>query len=185
MVHGGRDLIVVNEEGVISIAGPPAWETPTLTPLGRHPSGGSHERSGNLRRRARMAQTQTHPRTPLHGRPGKPYPPVARRHPRRSTDLRTVRTHPPFFDGHQLTSSPRAPDSNKQLAENIRRVFTERGHDFFEKRDAANGRIDVANSNGLEDMDEETDGEAASSSTQPMTPEQLLKMRSDILPRLE
>ena len=90
-----------------------------------------------------------------------------------------------FSDGYLLTSSPRAPDPNKQLAENIRRVFTERGHDFFEKRDAASGRIDVANSNGPDDMDEETDAEAASSSTQPMTPEQLLKMRSDILPRLE
>jgi len=132
-----------------------------------------------------MAQAQTHPRTALYGRPGKPHPPVARLHPRRSTDLRTVRTHPSLFDGHQLTSFSRAPDPNKQLAENIRRVFTERGHDFFEKRDAASGRIDVANSNGLDDMHEEADAEAASSSTQPMTPEQLVKMRSDILPRLE
>ena len=64
-------------------------------------------------------------------------------------------------------------------------MFVERGHDFFEKRDAANGRIDVANSGGLDDAHEETDVEATSSSTQPMTPEQLLKMRSDILPRLE
>ena len=154
----------------------------TLTPLGRQPSDGGHERLGNLRRRAHMAPAQAHPRTTLHGRPGEPHPPAARRHSRRSTDLRTVRTHPSLFDCHPLTSSPRAPDPNKQLAENIRRVFTERGHDFFEKRDAANGRIDIANS---DDGHEETDAEAASSSTQPMTPEQLLKMRSDILPRLE
>ena len=64
-------------------------------------------------------------------------------------------------------------------------MFTERGHDFFEKRDAASGRIDVADSDGLEDMHEESEAGAAGSSTQPMTPEQLLKMRSDILPRLE
>jgi mediator of RNA polymerase II transcription subunit 17 len=64
-------------------------------------------------------------------------------------------------------------------------VFAERGHDFFEKRDAANGRIDFGNSNGLDDKPEETGAEATSSSTQPMTPEQLLKMRSDIIPRLE
>ena len=64
-------------------------------------------------------------------------------------------------------------------------MFTERGHDFFDKRDAASGRIDVTNSDGLDDLHEETDAEAASSSTHPMTPEQLLKMRSDILPRLE
>lgn len=90
-----------------------------------------------------------------------------------------------IHDVGPLTQSPRAPDSNKQLAENIRKVFTERGHDFFEKRDAASGRIDIANSNGLDDKDKETDAEATSSSTQPMTPEQLLKMRSDIIPRLE
>ena len=90
-----------------------------------------------------------------------------------------------IHDVSPLTQSPRAPDSNKQLAENIRKVFTERGHDFFEKRDAASGRIDIANSNGLDDKDKETDAEATSSSTQPMTPEQLLKMRSDIIPRLE
>ena len=64
-------------------------------------------------------------------------------------------------------------------------MFTERGHDFFEKRDAASGRIDIANFNGLDDKREETDAEATNSSTQPMTPEQLLKMRSDIIPRLE
>ena len=88
-------------------------------------------------------------------------------------------------DGCSLTPFLRAPDSNKELAGNIRRVFTERGHDFFEKRDAANGRIDIADSNGLDDNDKETAAEATNSSMQPMTPEQLFKMRSDIIPRLE
>lgn len=64
-------------------------------------------------------------------------------------------------------------------------MFTERGHDFFEKRDAASGRIDIANSDGIDDQDKEDGSETMSSSTQPMTPEQLLKMRLDIIPRLE
>jgi len=64
-------------------------------------------------------------------------------------------------------------------------VFAERGHDFFEKRDAANGRIDIGSSNGLDDEHEGTSAETTNSSTQPMTPEQLFKMRSDIIPRLE
>ena len=135
-----------------------------------------------------MAQTQTHPRTSLHGRPGEPHPPVARCHPRRSTDLRTVRTRPApvvLCINYPLTPISRAPDPNKQLAENIRRVFAERGHDFFEKRDTASGRIDIGDSNGLDDKHEETSAETTDLSTQPMTPEQLFKMRSDILPRLE
>lgn len=90
-----------------------------------------------------------------------------------------------LYDGHRLTPSRRAPDPNKQLAEDIRRVFAERGHDFFEKRDAANGRIDNEDSSGLDENHEETSAETASSSTQPMTPDQLFKMRSDIIPRLE
>lgn len=64
-------------------------------------------------------------------------------------------------------------------------MFTERGHDFFEKRDAACGRIDIGNDMGLDDGYEESGAETTSSSTQPMTPEQLFKMRSDIIPRLE
>ena len=79
----------------------------------------------------------------------------------------------------------RPPDPNNQLAENIRRVFTERGHDFFEKRDSACGRIDIRDATGLDDKDGESGAETTNSSAQPMTPEQLLKMRSDIIPRLE
>jgi mediator of RNA polymerase II transcription subunit 17 len=87
--------------------------------------------------------------------------------------------------GYPLIPLSRAPDPNKQLAENIRRVFAERGHDFFEKRDAASGRIDIGDSIALDDEPEETGAEATNLSTQPMTPEQLVKMRSDIIPRLE
>lgn len=100
----------------------------------------------------------------------------------------TSRTHAPrpfFRNGPPLTPLHRAPDPNKQLAENIRRVFAERGHDFFEKRDAASGRIDIGDSDELDDRHEETSAETANPSTQPMTPEQLLKMWSDIIPRLE
>jgi hypothetical protein len=64
-------------------------------------------------------------------------------------------------------------------------VFAERGHDFFEKRDAASGRINVGNAASLDGEHEESSAETASLSTQPMTPEQLFKMRSDIIPRLE
>ncbi|KAF9652247.1 hypothetical protein BDM02DRAFT_3089535 [Thelephora ganbajun] len=78
-----------------------------------------------------------------------------------------------------------APDPNKQLAESIRRVFAERGHDFFEKRDAVSGRIDIESSNDPDDEHEETSAETVNPSTQPMTPEQLFKMRSDIIPRLD
>lgn len=81
-------------------------------------------------------------------------------------------------------TTSRAPDPQKQLAENTRRIFAERGHDFFEKRDAAGGRIEAGDTTGLDDEHEESSAEATTS-TQPMTPEQLFKMRSDIVPRLE
>ena len=90
-----------------------------------------------------------------------------------------------FFQQLPAQTLPRAPDPQKQLAENIHRVFAERGHDFFEKRDAVSGRIDVGDATSLNEKSEESSTEATSSSTQPMTPEQLFKMRSDIIPRLE
>lgn len=90
-----------------------------------------------------------------------------------------------FLKWLPVHTTPRAPDPQKQLAENIHRVFAERGHDFFEKRDAAGGRIDPGDATGLDEDNEESITEPTSSSTQPMTPEQLFKMRSDIIPRLE
>lgn len=92
---------------------------------------------------------------------------------------------PSLFMSLTVHTISRAPDPDKQLAENIRRVFAERGHDFFEKRDTASGRIDIGNATGSDDEHGESSAEASNSSTQPMTPEQLFKMRSDIIPRLE
>ena len=91
----------------------------------------------------------------------------------------------PCFEWLPAHTTPRALDPKKKLAEDIHRVFAERGHDFFEKRDAASGRIDVGDATGLDEKDEESNAEATGLSTQPMTPEQLFKLRSDIIPRLE
>ena len=94
---GSWCLVVVNAQGVISTndQSPPAWNHSDS--LVRKSSEDRHERPTSRRRRARMAKAQTHPRASAQGRPGECHPPVAGCHTRRSTDLRTVRTHFIFF----------------------------------------------------------------------------------------
>ena len=59
----------------------------------------------------------------------------------------------------------------------MRRIFVERGHDFFDKMD----RGEQAEK---EDADEDKE-ENARDTTQPMTPEELFKMRTELTPHLQ
>ena len=64
-----------------------------------------------------------------------------------------------------------------KIGENLRRIFVERGHDFFDKTD----RSAEAEK---EDADEEKEQDTRDT-TQPMTPEELFKMRMEIMPQLQ
>jgi mediator of RNA polymerase II transcription subunit 17 len=80
---------------------------------------------------------------------------------------------------------PREPDD--LLAENIRRIFQERGIDFFDKHPDLGGlRIDDDPSShttvNTDEEDPTTDEEAVGS--QAMTTEQLNKMRGELLQQL-
>ncbi|PSR77283.1 hypothetical protein PHLCEN_2v7976 [Hermanssonia centrifuga] len=72
-----------------------------------------------------------------------------------------------------LHDSPEDPTS--KVGENLRRIFIERGHDFFDKQHR-----------GAElDEGEEEPQKEATDRVQPMTPEQLFKMRVEVLPQLQ
>ncbi|KAJ7228621.1 subunit 17 of mediator complex-domain-containing protein [Mycena pura] len=74
-----------------------------------------------------------------------------------------------------------AVDPQKSLGERLRRIFAERGHDFFERN---NGQL-ASLSAVSDDQTIPTDDEPASEpSVGPMTPEELLKMRAELLPQL-
>jgi mediator of RNA polymerase II transcription subunit 17 len=82
-------------------------------------------------------------------------------------------------------------DPTKGLGEKLRRIFVERGVDFFDKNQGqplqegilTNGQHDV----DLEDetcRNGENPEESFEHSNRAMTPEELLKMRMEILPQL-
>ncbi len=72
-----------------------------------------------------------------------------------------------------LHDSPEDPTS--KVGENLRRIFIERGHDFFDKQHR-----------GAElDEGEDEPQKEATDRVQPMTPEQLFKMRVEVLPQLQ
>lgn len=74
-----------------------------------------------------------------------------------------------------------AVDPQKSLGERLRRIFAERGHDFFERN---NGQL-ASLSAVSDDQTIPTDDEPASEpAVGPMTPEELLKMRAELLPQL-
>lgn len=75
----------------------------------------------------------------------------------------------------------RRQDWGTKLGDNFRRIFREQGTDFFEKQpesryqDVDSVPKDTAMDNSTED----------SNDTQTMTPEELFKMRMEIIPRLQ
>lgn len=77
-------------------------------------------------------------------------------------------------------------DRETKLGERFRRIFLERGHDFFEKDESARYGHEQApedDASGAQqdiEVPSEADGEQKY-----MTPEMLLKMRWDLLPRLQ
>lgn len=74
-----------------------------------------------------------------------------------------------------------AVDPEKSLAERLRRVFAERGLDFFERNNGSLAALAAA----PVDPDTPPDDEPAQESAPgPMTPEELYKMRSEVLPQL-
>lgn len=72
-------------------------------------------------------------------------------------------------------------DPQKSLAERLRRVFAERGLDFFERN---NGHI-AALAATPDDQDDVEDTEIPpETAPAPMTPDDLYKMRVEVLPQL-
>lgn len=79
----------------------------------------------------------------------------------------------------------RKDDHSNNVAETLRRIFTERGADFFESSDKGEnvelGNLDDGEESNAKDVPE---GNTATGS-QAMTAEEWLKMRADILPQLQ
>ncbi|KAI0692568.1 subunit 17 of mediator complex-domain-containing protein [Cytidiella melzeri] len=67
-------------------------------------------------------------------------------------------------------------DLSSKVGKNLARIFQEKGHDFFDKYPSG---IDSDNEEGDEEKHKEPDD-----NVQPMTPEELFKMRMEILPQL-
>ena len=80
-------------------------------------------------------------------------------------------------------------DRETKLGERFRRIFLERGHDFFEKDDGTR----YGHEQAPEEKPDDVSGAQQDVETPPevdgeqkyMTPETLLKMRWDLLPRLQ
>ena len=93
------------------------------------------------------------------------------------------RTCVPDASGHALTFF-RKEDTTAKVGENLRRIFVERGVDYFDrKKDAP----DTAAKSGAameeelaEDKEDDLDGPR-----RPMTTEELYKMRVELLPHLQ
>ncbi|EKM59963.1 uncharacterized protein PHACADRAFT_250784 [Phanerochaete carnosa HHB-10118-sp] len=79
-------------------------------------------------------------------------------------------------EGQQVFEPPEDPIS--KIGENLRRIFLERGVDFFERYH--NG-IEAAKDEASEEKPKD---EAGDVQIQPMTPEELFRMRMDIMPQL-
>ena len=78
------------------------------------------------------------------------------------------------------------PSSSKvdlisSIGENLRRIFLERGHDFF---DRTHNGVTTAEIPTQAD-DEDKAKEETSESAQAMTPEELFKMRMELIPQLQ
>ncbi|KAL4241971.1 Mediator of RNA polymerase II transcription subunit 17 [Abortiporus biennis] len=77
----------------------------------------------------------------------------------------------------QLVYEP-PQDLTTTLGENLHRIFLERGHDFFDKRH------DQPREELPADEGEDSRQKSPSEATQPMSPEELFKMRMEIVPQL-
>ena len=93
----------------------------------------------------------------------------------------------------QTWSNPslRKDDPAKSLGERLRRIFVERGVDFFDKNQGQLLQEGIlTNGQNLADVedemrrDEEATEDTDDQSNHAMTPEELLKMRMEILPQL-
>ncbi|KAG1752739.1 subunit 17 of mediator complex-domain-containing protein [Suillus paluster] len=87
-------------------------------------------------------------------------------------------------DGVQVFESPQ--DHTKLLGENLRRIFIERGVDFFERQDAlkAIGDLSIPQALDIKDDKIEPDQYEEVVSKAIMNPEELYKMRMEIMPQL-
>ncbi|KAG2077367.1 hypothetical protein BDR04DRAFT_1132147 [Suillus decipiens] len=87
-------------------------------------------------------------------------------------------------DGVQVFEPPQDP--TKLLGENLRRIFIERGVDFFERQDAlrATGDLSIPQALDTKDDKDEPDQQEEGISKAHMNPEELFKMRMEIMPQL-
>ncbi|KAG1892399.1 subunit 17 of mediator complex-domain-containing protein [Suillus subluteus] len=88
------------------------------------------------------------------------------------------------LDGVQVFEPPQDPI--KLLGENLRRIFIERGVDFFERQDALRATGDLSIPQALDTKDDklEPDQQEEGVSKAHMNPEELFKMRMEIMPQL-
>ncbi|KAJ7180114.1 subunit 17 of mediator complex-domain-containing protein [Mycena crocata] len=81
-----------------------------------------------------------------------------------------------------------AVDPQKSLAERLRRVFAERGVDFFDRNNGHMGSLGTApdaNADAAEAKEDDDDEQPADEAAPgPMTPEDLYKLRVEVLPQL-
>ena len=75
-----------------------------------------------------------------------------------------------------LHDAYRREDPTSKLGEDLRRIFFERGHDFFDKNSLG--------ANAQKESEEEKEPDTRDN-VQPMTPDELLKMRIEIMPQLQ
>ncbi|KAG2367329.1 subunit 17 of mediator complex-domain-containing protein [Suillus spraguei] len=87
-------------------------------------------------------------------------------------------------DGVQVFEPPQDP--TKLLGENLRRIFIERGVDFFERQDAlrATGDLSIPQALDTKGDKDEPDQQEEGVSKAHMNPEELFKMRMEIMPQL-
>ncbi|OAX36195.1 hypothetical protein K503DRAFT_858151 [Rhizopogon vinicolor AM-OR11-026] len=87
-------------------------------------------------------------------------------------------------DGVQVFEPPQDP--TKFLGENLRRIFIERGVDFFERQDALTATGDSSIPQTLDTNDDKVESDHREEDVLKaiMTPEELLKMRMEIMPQL-
>lgn len=134
-----------------------------------------------------MEEAHALPRAAVQGRQRRPNTDTPRNHARGAACIRAVsaRTLPGFdarrakpFEQLALTvCTTRREDPASKIGEKLRRVFIEKGHGFFDKYVAGTllDKVEV-----VEEKQKDADD-----SVQPMTPEELFKMRMEVLPQLQ
>lgn len=131
-----------------------------------------------------MAPAEALPRKPLQGRSRQPYSGSPGYSPIRRIHIRAVRV-PLYLAAPHLTpqTSPESPGA--KLGDNLRRIFVERGLDFFEQ-DAEERQANKEVKKEKEEKDNVKPDEGADSSdVKPMSLEELDNMRMELLPQLQ